>query len=352
MRLCSVHQLVVAAALILPALSLKAQNASNPIEDALLRWYPANLATLLPAHNTCIGPQSLAFDGAHLWVGCYGSFEIDEYNVSDGSFVRSVPLGANSSASPGFLLYDGANIWVTNPVSGAVMEVQASSGSIVRTVAVGNNPTGMTFDGTYIWVANSGSNSLTKVQVSNGATTPINISSFCTAPRSLIYVASDPGSLAYGGLSSSIWVTCNTAPNGPAVVELNPANPFVAVSTTSIGGNSPYCNNMAYDGLSVWLTSTTPAALWAINTTNHSPTQFTLTTNSQPTAVAFDGLYMWIANGSSSVDPVANLNPSIGIPSYFETGGGTAAFVAFDGGNIWVANPDAVANGGYTISKL
>lgn len=254
---------IAALAWLLWSLPLLAQNPNNPIQDALLRWYPANLVTLIPMKNTCIGPQNLAFDGAHMWVACNGSGDIEEYNTSDGSWVQSVGVGS----SPGYILYDGANIWVASPTGGTVTEWQASSGSPVRTVSVGTTPTGMTFDGTFVWVANRDSNTLTKVQVSNGAKTTINISSFCTAPISLVYVASDPGSLAYGNLSSSIWVTCNDAPFGPAVVELNPANPSAAVSTTSIGGNSPYCNNMAYDGLSVWVTSETPASVWAINTT-------------------------------------------------------------------------------------
>jgi len=82
MRLTRILGAAVISALILVP-HMTAQSAANPIQVALLRWYQANTAV---AFYACSGGKagSLAFDGRHIWVTCYGAVsEVEEFNASD-----------------------------------------------------------------------------------------------------------------------------------------------------------------------------------------------------------------------------------------------------------------------------
>ena len=341
MRSFSVRIASVAMALSF-TLQLSAQNASNPIQVALLRWYQANTAAVLTVHNTCIGPQGMVFDGAHLWVSCVGSNELDEYDPYDLTFLQKVSL----TSPPFFLLYDGGNIWATNPTgAGTVTEVQASTGTVLRIIPVGfasgSNPSGMVFDGLDIWVANYSDDSVSKIQVETGAVTNISLAASCTDPRSL----------AYDGVHSAIWVACNGAPNGPFVVELNSSGTVVA--TTASIGNTPNCNNMAFDGTNIWVTTSsgsTFASVTEINTSTLALTVISLPANSGPAAVAYDGDYIWVARGDGHVSKIVASTATLAGSA--PATGGTAYTLAFDGGNMWVSTPNVQPNGAYIISKM
>ena len=58
---------VLATVVVLFGLHLQAQNPNNPLEVALLRWYPGNLSALFTA-NLGSYPSALAFDGASMWI--------------------------------------------------------------------------------------------------------------------------------------------------------------------------------------------------------------------------------------------------------------------------------------------
>jgi hypothetical protein len=129
MSLRTAHTISITVALFW-CVQLLGQNPANPIQDALLRWYPANTTTqfteaLSSASPACTTPAGLAYDGAHMWVACFGSSSLLELNVSDGSPVRSVSL-----ASPSFLLYDGQSIWATNKAAGTITPVNASDDAL------------------------------------------------------------------------------------------------------------------------------------------------------------------------------------------------------------------------------
>lgn len=321
------------AALFLITAQSWAQNKNNPIEIALLRWYQANTANALPLENTCISPQGVAFDGAHMWVACFGSNEIGEYNTNAGSFVQKVPL----SHSPNYLLYDGANVWVAYPNSGVVDKVQASTGTVLQPVTVGAGPWAMAFDGQYVWVSNRLSNSLSKVLATSGAVTTISLSSSCAQPTAL----------AYDTAHSAIWVACNAAPLGPYAIELN-STTGALMGTTAAFPSSPFCLNMAYDGNNMWVADQNSSTVIEINTTSRVLTTISLPANSSPAAVAYDGLYIWVARQDGNVTKLL----SGSVMGTWPSGGGEAYLVAFDGGNVWVTTPLPNTHGAYTISKM
>jgi hypothetical protein len=149
-------KVVVVVPVLLFAIQLWAQSPTNPIQIALLRWYPANIVTQI---QPCGEPQGLAFDGSHMWVACGGSGlgnnSLLKYNTSD--LANVTPVGGITVPSPYELVYDGEYIWAsTNNLGGQVFKVNAATGAIAAMVNVGSNPHGMAFDGTNVWVANYG----------------------------------------------------------------------------------------------------------------------------------------------------------------------------------------------------
>ncbi len=331
-----------------------AQNPDNPIEDALLRWYPANQAVLF-TNSACAAPQGLAFDGEHMWVACSSTnsaAQLWELNTSDGSLVRALTL---TNVHPSYLLFDGANIWATDRTAGTLTEVRASDGSLVRpTMTLGTTPSGMAFDGRYIWIANSSttSGSLTKVDATNGNTTPIDISAHCTDATNIAFVSSDPGSPAWGNLTKSIWVVCSATT--PQVIELDPSNNNAFVTATPTIGGSPNCNNIAFDGVRLWFTTLDgppPAGPSVIQVDTTNPQNMvvatSLTETSHPDAVAFDGEFIWVTDSVSSL--VTKLFDGVTIRTA-PAPGGNGYFVAFDGGNVWVSNSNG--GSGFYVSKM
>jgi hypothetical protein len=119
----------IAAALFFTA-QVWAQNPSNPIQVALLRWYQANQTAQFSGDGSCTGPNGLAFDGAHVWVACSTANEIQELNASDGTLLKTIKSNTQL-VTPEALLFDGANIWVSNgsTSAGAVTKVNASTGA-------------------------------------------------------------------------------------------------------------------------------------------------------------------------------------------------------------------------------
>jgi DNA-binding beta-propeller fold protein YncE len=341
MKLLSIR-LAGLAVVFLFAFQLHAQNANNPIQIALLRWYSADTVAQL---GTCGGPAGMAFDGFHMWVACSGSFQLDEFDASDGSVV---PVNlSHSYGEPYYLLYDGANIWVTNPTSNTVTKVQASSPTTQTVITVGTTPTGMAFDGAYVWVANSGSNSVSKILATTGAVTTYSLSSSCTNPLSM----------AFDSYTANIWVVCNAAPNGPYVAELNSTGSVVYHTATF--GSSPYSNNLIFDGTYLWPANETSNSIIQINTQTLVKQTLFLGSGLSPVAVAFDGKYIWVANAGSST--ITQLLSSAGSgpitivgSSCVVTGcpGSAPNFLAFDGGYVWVANGAPIGGGGYFVSKM
>jgi hypothetical protein len=127
-------------------------------------------------------PNSIAFDGSHLWVpntnNCpyyaSSSFSLTELNASDGSWVQTISGETFSFYEPSSVAYEGGHVWVTNCGANkeSVTELNASDGSWMRTLSSApygfgcdtwNAWKAIAFDGSHIWVANPLENSVTEV---------------------------------------------------------------------------------------------------------------------------------------------------------------------------------------------
>lgn len=231
---------------LLCTLQLSAQNAANPIQVALLRWYQANTTAQI---STGSSPNGMAFDGSHIWVACAGSNAIQEFNASDAALVRTV----TGVGSPYALAYDGANIWATDYSAASVTEINASTGTVTGTFAVQANPEGIAFDGTNIWVTNYGSNSITQVVEATGV---VNNYTLTGCPT--------PWGIAFDG--THLWVACH---NANLVAEVSPSNPL-AYTTLSVQ-SEPI--SVTFDGETgqstgpfIWVTNSSSGTVSKIST--------------------------------------------------------------------------------------
>lgn len=320
-----------------------AQNANNPIQVALLRWYGANQATTF---TTCSTPGGVAFDGTHVWVSCGTANELQELSSSDGRLVATVTNVFSSpfSQSAGNILYDGANIWVSNAGTavgtGAVAKVNVAAVNVsglstiscsaltppCNNYAVGSGPFGMAFDGTAVWVANYNSNNIYKVDASGGGITFFSVSG-CTGPLALAFD------------QTYMWVTCSSNASG-SVQLLNPNG--TSHHTVSQITNGAY--RLVFDGSNMWIGSpSNQNSVYEISATSPYNLLGTATV-SGPSGLIFDGRYVWAAD--FHIGMVSKIASNRVVLNTYSAGSQPDS-VGFDGGNIWVANS---ASG--TISKF
>ena len=119
-------------------------------------------------------------------------------------------------------------------------------------------------------------------------------------------------------------------PKAVALLRWYPANLTTSFSTE---GASPTA--VAFDGANIWVAnwySNTVAKLRASDGANLA----TFTVGTWPSGIAFDGANIWVTSGQDNT--VTKLRASDGASlGTFNTGVGPIG-VAFDGANIWVAN--------------
>ena len=109
---------------------------------------------------------------------------------------------------------------------------------------------------------------------------------------------------------------------------------YAATATVNVASN-PY--GAAFDGTSIWVTSSTGSgSVSKINTTTNTVTA-TVTVGARPQGVAFDGTSIWVAKLDSFT--VSRINPTTDTVTATSTVGGPAQVVAFDGTSIWVSQP-------------
>jgi hypothetical protein len=279
-------------------------STKNPAQIAILHWYEANVSTSFQVgtvpNQFGRAPQSVAFDGASIWVNlggsliklrpsdgavlatvnnldgdcesliydganlCTGCFQgtlppiLDKVRASDGAVIGrfSIP-GANID---NFLAFDVANIWVpisSNLTPSFVVKVRASDGAVLGEFVVGSNGstlTSMVFDGANIWVVNGSGNkpdnNVVKLRASDGAV----LGTFSMGLNS-------PGGMAYDG--ANLWVTnldplrCSTC---QSVLKLR-ASDGAVLGTFPVGSNPV---GMVFDGATIRVASSGGPRVWKL----------------------------------------------------------------------------------------
>lgn len=110
--------------------------AVNPMQLALLKWFPAyQSAASFPVFSV---PQGVVFDGSSIWVasiGTTGTGTLNKLRASDGA-----SLGMFTELSAVSLAFDGINIWAAVIPADQVLKVRASDGTIQGVIYAGNGP--------------------------------------------------------------------------------------------------------------------------------------------------------------------------------------------------------------------
>jgi len=203
----------------------------NPLQVALLKWFPANQSVSFPVG---IVPDGVAFDGANIWVGNASSNTVTELQAATGAVVGTFPAGID----PFEIAFDGANIWVVNgtgastsdPLAGSVTVINGTTGSFVQQVSAPGDgfesPAGVTYGNGNVWVTDSGSYQVTELTPSGSLVQLITNSSndanygfdhptAIVATAGDVYVDSPPGSSPMitevnSATAEGDWYECNT----------------------------------------------------------------------------------------------------------------------------------------------
>ena len=287
----------------------------NPLQVALLRWYPANLTTQFPvgsfpgagiafdgadiwavnivdgtvsklrandganlgtfgACNIACNPVDVAFDGANIWIPAEQGGVV-RLRASDGTKVGAFLTGYLDLFG---IAFDGANMWIASADDNTVVELRASDGGTIGAFPVGNRPNGVAFDGLNIWVTNGQGNNVTKLRASDGA----NLGTFATGAR--------PAYLAFDG--ANIWITCL---NSNSVTELR-ASDGANLGTFAVG-NSPV--GIAFDGANIWVSNYGTNNVTKLRVSDGTNLG-TFPAGNNPQGVVFDGANIWVSNSGSN----------------------------------------------------
>ncbi len=315
----------------------------NPLQIALLRWWNADqVASFTNAVNPSYdfaGPDSLAFDGAHIWVVNNEGLSVTEINASDGSFVRNLSGGSYNFNAPQGIVFDGQHVWVSDLGTTSVTEINASDGSFVRNLSGGSynfgQPFDMAFDGAHIWVSNVGNNTVTEINASDGG--------FIRSLSGGAYNFNEPAGLAFDG--AHIWIA-NVGNN--TVTEINASDGGFIRSLSGGSYNFNIPAYVAFDGVHIWITNAGGNTVTELNAGDGS-----LVRNlsggaynfSNPANIAFDGAHIWVSNVING--SVTEINASDGNFIANVSVGTSPEGFAFDGAFVWVA-----VTGSNSLSKL
>ena len=286
----------------------------NPMQVALLRWWPANQVATF---SVGASPLGLAFDGANVWVANWGSKSVTKLRANDGGTVCTYSY-TTSGANPAGVAFDGANTWVS-----------AGDNTLTKLnpdcTSVGTYPTdsgagAIAFDGSNLWVATWAN--VTKLNPISGAVTK--------------YLAGNGwNNIAFDG--TSIWATPT---NGNTITKLKASDG--TLSGTYPVGTTPVA--IAFDGSNIWVSNADSANITKLLAAD-GRTLGTFPVGGKPQGIAFDGANIWVTIGTAN--SVTKLRASDGTNLGTFPVGGNPSGIAFDGANMWVTN-----HGASTVSKL
>ncbi|MGD1995017.1 MAG: YncE family protein, partial [Anaerolineae bacterium] len=240
----------------------------NPMQIALLRWYPAIQTSI--DFNVGFGPAGIAFDGANIWVTNYGDDTVSVLRANNGAHIMTPTVGAR----PAGIAFDGANMWVTNFGDDTVSVLRASDGAHVMILNAGDGPDEIAFDGANMWVTNYWDGTVSVLRARDGfhVMTPT--------------VGTQPYGISFDG--ANMWVTNF----GDGTVSVLRASDGAHVMTPTVG-TEPY--GIAFDGANMWVANYGDDTVSVLRANNGAHIM-TPTVGACPAGIAFDGANMWVTN--------------------------------------------------------
>lgn len=272
-----------------------------------------NQATLGVGNN----PDALLFDGTNIWVANYGDGTVNKIVADNGTVLGTYPAGLN----PAGLAYDGTYIWIANELAGnawgtTLTKLKMSDASPAGVAQVGNGPVSLAFDGKYIYVANNEDNTVMKLNPQDGSV--VHTYSVGTSPQALLFdgsnlwvanwqdntvsklqlsddtvlgpygVGSGPTAFAFDG--ANIWVGNQ---HDGSITKLR-ASDGAVLATYPLG---EALSSLAFDGENIWAGGSNGSQSWLVVLRAADGSQLVnpIPVASNPTALVFDGNYMWVA---------------------------------------------------------
>ncbi len=179
-----------------------------------------------------------------------------------------------------------------------------------------NGPQAVAFDGESMWISVIDANAVVRLHVPDGA-----IMSTTSLPNSL-----SVRGLAYDG--ANVWGV-GYASGGASPLAVQFSGVTGAILATYPTGNGP--SAIAFDGTNLWIANTVDQTITIMSTAGSVISTLSIAAN----GFAFDGTYMWVDSPPNVLYKLAKTGSIAGGPF---TVGNSPAGIAFDGAGIWVAN--------------
>jgi hypothetical protein len=290
------------------------------------------------------GPESVASDGADLWVANNISGTVSRVRGSDGKVLETW-TGATSAvgvlAAKGLIFVTGE----TNPGSLYQIDPTQPAGAVTTlTSSLGTFPRGIAFDGARIWTAAGGGVSIVTLN-------PLSVTTITTGFHG-------PVGILYDG--ANMWVTeMGVIPGSPVKLDSNgaiiqaggtvgsdPQVPLFPGNLLKLNSNGAIIQSVTvrdgpqfpvFDGTNIWAPNRVSSEITVVRASTGAVIA-TLSGNGlvNPVSAAFDGERILITNftgQSVSLWKAADLSPLGSV----DTGPGTQPFGACsDGLNFWI----------------
>ena len=239
-------------------------------------------------------------------------------DLATGQLVQSVVVGAG----PGPVVSDGAALWVGNIQNHTVSRVLAADGTEQDLGGNFGTPTGMAFGAGYVWIVDGIAGELSVVDPGNPT----------TVARAIPSVGGDGVAVA----TDAAWITDETA---ALLWRVDAATLLRGNAAMELGASLSSPSALAIDGHFAWIVDGSAPRVVRVDLTGaEAPRELAL--GVQPEQIVAGLGYIWVS--SLSADSVIRIDPQSLDKSTIEVGNGPAAMaVAQD--HIWVALREARA---------
>jgi hypothetical protein len=259
------------------------------------------------------GPNSVASDGADLWVANFGSGTVSRVRASDGKLLETW-TGASSARD--VLVAMGRVFVVGAGLLGSLYVIDPSqpAGPVTTVSSIGPETDGIAFDGAKIWTSNYDSVSIITPGTPFTATDVMGFK-----PLADIF---------YDG--ANIWVVETGFPGKLKKLDAS----ATVIATVQVGHNP---QNSVYDGTNIWVPNFNSNSVSVVRASD-GVVLATLTGNglSFPTAAAFDGQRILVTNQSGNSVSLFRAADFASLGSFPAGASSYPSGVCSDGVNFWI----------------
>ncbi len=280
---------------------------------------PGNyVVSIVTAHDA-----SQVADLTQLPVTNFASFIIQRPSVSPPSEGQDITVGGQPIA----LAFDGTNIWVATQADNSVWILSANDGSVLGRFSITGTPQAMVSVANVIWIASETATGGYLTEANSSGI--IRIFALPTNAYGLI-------SVQYDDMPAPVLFFVNGP--GDALWRFDPATGQANGAYWRPAGTRGQWWDLLFDGLTIWISNAGNNTVVQVDPTGSQVLQ-TVPVGDVPTAMAFGGGTLWVANSRDHL--ISRV--SVGEPWPFSflppcSIGDNPSSIAFDGANLWVTH--------------